>query len=186
MSSRPFVALVILIVASSALGLTGCSSAPRTQGEAELLEQRADLTIARSKRQDPSLNRFFEDSHGWAVFPSVGKGGLGVGGAYGEGVVYEQGRRIGTAELTQVTIGLQIGGQTYSELIFFQRESDLRNFRRGNLEFDAQATAVALDRGAGANADYDKGVAIFTLGEKGLMAEASIGGQKFSFEPWPE
>ena len=101
-------------------------------------------------------------------------------------MVYEQGRRIGTTELTQVTVGLQIGGQTYSELIFFQREGDLRSFCRGNFEFDAQATAVALDSGAGANADYDKGVAIFTLGEKGLMAEASIGGQKFSFEPWPE
>ena len=139
--------------------------------------------IADIKNKDPSVKRFFDSAHGYAVFPTVAKGGIGIGGAYGEGEVYERGRLVGTASLTQVTIGFQLGGQAYSEFVFFKDKKTLDDFKKGNFELSAQASAVAATAGAGANADYDKGVAIFTLVKGGLMYEASVGGQKFSFAP---
>lgn len=139
--------------------------------------------IADFKNRDPSIKRFFANAHGYAVFPTVGKGGIGIGGAYGEGEVYERGRHIGTASLTQLTIGFQLGGQAYSEIVFFKDKKTTDDFKKGNFELSAQASAVAATAGAAANADYDKGVAIFTLIKGGLMYEASVGGQKFSFTP---
>ncbi len=181
--SRILVLFVALLGILGSVLVVGCSSAPRTRTEVSILEEKAEVTVASIRRLDPSLDRFFEDSYGWAIFPTIGKGAIGVGGAHGEGVVYRNGEAIGTASMTQATIGLQLGGQSYSEVIFFQRSEDLKDFLHGQLEFDAQASAVAADAGAGASADYHKGVAIFTMGERGLMAEASIGGQKFSYVP---
>ncbi|AKH21406.1 YSC84-related protein [Sedimenticola thiotaurini] len=142
-----------------------------------------DEAIFRLKARDPGLKLFFDKAYGYAVFPTVGKAGFGLGGAYGEGEVYRQGRFIGTSTLSQVTIGLQIGGQAYTEIIFFRNKRALDDFTSGNFEFNAQASAVAVTAGASADADYNNGVAIFTLPKGGLMAEASVGGQKFSFEP---
>jgi len=116
------------------------------------------------------------------VFPTVGKGGLGVGGAGGRGIVYEQGNAIGYTTLSQATIGLQIGGQSYSELILFENKAAFDRFTRGEWAPAAQATAVAAASGAGANAKYNDGVAIFVMNQKGLMGEASVGGQKFDFQ----
>jgi lipid-binding SYLF domain-containing protein len=116
------------------------------------------------------------------VFPTVGKGAVGVGGAYGRGVLYEGGVVTGYCDLTQGSIGLQLGGQAYSQIIAFSTAEALTLFKTGNFAFDAQATAVALKSGAGANAKYSNGVAVFTMDESGLMFEASIGGQKFSYE----
>lgn len=147
-----------------------------------LLEQ-APETIERFREEDPSLQRFFDHAAGWAVFPNVGKGGFLVGGAYGKGVVYAGGRAIGYSELKQVTIGLQLGGQSYSELVFFRDQASLSRFKSEKVEFDAQLSAVAIDKGAAANADYHAGVAVFTLPRGGLMAEASVGGQSFTFSP---
>jgi lipid-binding SYLF domain-containing protein len=146
-------------------------------------EQKARETVAMFKKTDPTLKKFFNESAGYAVFPTVGKGGIIIGGAYGKGVVFAGGSAIGKTSLTQATIGAQLGGQAYSEIIFFEDQNTLDNFKEGNFAFSAQATAVALKSGAGANADYKDGVAVFTAGEAGLMFEASIGGQKFSFEP---
>jgi lipid-binding SYLF domain-containing protein len=112
----------------------------------------------------------------------VGKGAVGVGGAYGKGVLYQGGRAIGYCDLSQASIGFQLGGQAYSEIIFFEDELSLQNFKSGTLEFAAQASAVAAASDASANADYDHGVAVFTLAGKGLMYEASIGGQKFTYQ----
>jgi lipid-binding SYLF domain-containing protein len=140
-------------------------------------------TIARFKQADPSLETFFEEAHGYAVFPTVGKAGMGIGGARGSGVVFEQGEAIGSSTLTQLTIGFQLGGQTYSEIVFFQDQKTLDNFKKGNFEFSAQASAVAVKKGASTDADFENGVAVFTLPKGGLMFEASVGGQKFSFEP---
>ncbi len=142
-----------------------------------------DEAIYRLKARDPGLKLFFSKAYGYAVFPTVGKAGLGLGGAYGEGEVYRQGRFIGTSTLTQLTIGLQLGGQAYTEIIFFKDKRALDDFTSGNFEFNAQASAVAVTAGASADADYDNGVAIFTLPKGGLMYEASVGGQKFSYEP---
>ncbi|OQX31243.1 MAG: hypothetical protein B0D96_05770 [Candidatus Sedimenticola endophacoides] len=142
-----------------------------------------DTAIANLKASDPGIQIFFDKAHGYAVFPTVGKAGMFLGGAYGEGEVYEKGRFIGTSTLTQVTIGLQLGGQAYTEIVFFKDQHALDNFTSGNFELGAQASAIALTAGVSADAGYDNGVAIFTLPKKGLMYEATIAGQKFSFDP---
>lgn len=142
-----------------------------------------DEAIANLKRKDPGIKLFFKKAYGYAIFPTVGKAGIGLGGAYGEGEVYRQGRYIGSSSLSQLTIGFQLGGQAYTEIIFFRDKHALDDFTSGNFEFNAQASAVAVTAGASADADYDNGVAIFTLPKGGLMYEASIGGQKFSFTP---
>jgi lipid-binding SYLF domain-containing protein len=153
-------------------------------------EQDALATIDRLREADPDLKTFFDSAHGYAVFPTVGKAGMGMGGAYGKGVVFQRGfiramapRVIGFTSMTQVSIGFQMGAQTYSEIIFFKDKPALEDFKKGNYELGAQASAVAVKKGASRNADYSQGVAIFTLAKAGLMAEASVGGQKFSFEP---
>lgn len=130
---------------------------------------------------DGLMKNLFENSYGYVIFPNVGKGGIGIGGATGNGIVYEGGTIIGKAKLTQVSIGFQLGGQAYREVIFFETKADLDRFREDNLEFAAQASAVAVTSGASANVKYANGVMIFTQQKGGLMYEASIGGQKFDF-----
>ncbi len=144
----------------------------------------AQETVAVFKKTDPGLSRFFERSVGWAVFPTVGKGAIGIGGAHGSGVLFERGKAVGTCTLTQLTVGFQLGGQAYSEIIFFESEKTLTDFKNGALALAAQVSAVAAAEGASANAKYQLGVAVFTIAKGGLMYEASVGGQKFSFEPF--
>jgi lipid-binding SYLF domain-containing protein len=144
----------------------------------------ADQAIVELKQADPGLSRLFHSSAGYAVFATVGKGGLGVGGAHGTGVLYEQATAIGKTTLTQVTIGLQIGGQAYTEIVFFESKKALSSFEKGNFEMAAQVSAVAATAGASANAKYVKGVSVFTLAKGGVMAEASVGGQKFGYAPF--
>ena len=126
---------------------------------------------------------FFDKAYGFAIFPTVGKGGVGIGGAYGEGKVYSKGVLKGTSSLMQFTLGFQLGGQVYREIIFFEDKTAFDLFKYGNFEFGAQVSAVAATAGVSANTDYSNGVAIFTIAKSGLMFEASVGGQKFSFEP---
>lgn len=147
--------------------------------------------------------KFFNNAYGYAVFPNIGKGGIGVGGAHGKGRVYLQGRYVGDTSMTQVTLGFQLGGQVFSQIIFFKDKRAFDEFAGGNFEFGAQATAVAITAGASAQASttgssagisggqndasttggYYKGMAVFTVAKGGLMYEASIGGQKFSYTP---
>lgn len=141
-------------------------------------------TIATFKKKDPGIQKFFDDAVGIAVLPTVAKGAIGVGGAHGTGELLVGGKAIGKISMTQVTIGLQLGGQAYSEIIFFQNQNTLDGFKNSDFAFAAQATAVALASGASANAAYRNGVAVFTSAKGGLMYEASIGGQKFSFKPY--
>jgi lipid-binding SYLF domain-containing protein len=146
---------------------------------------------------------FFGNSYGYAVFPTIGKGGVGIGGAFGKGRVFAKGKYVGDTSMTQVTVGFQLGGQGYSEIIFFQDERSFKEFTKGNFEFGADATAVAITAGAGAKAsstgasagasatkrqattagEYYKGMATFTVVKGGLMYEASVGGQKFTYKP---
>lgn len=163
--------------------LTGCQSPPKTVAGREKLSENATSALARMNETDPGFSRFVDRAYGYAIFPTVGKGGLGVGGAYGHGEVFEQGHQVGYAELTQATIGLQAGGQEYTEVIAFETPEALNRFKNGKFTFAAQASAVALKSGASTNAKYTDGVAIFTKAVGGLMAEASIGGQKFSYQP---
>lgn len=141
----------------------------------------ARQAIAEFKKADPTLKRFFGSAHAYAVFPTVGKGGFGIGGAYGSGVVFKRDKVVGTTSLTQLTIGFQFGGQAYREIIFFENKRSFEAFRKGQFELSAQASAVAATYGASADADFENGVAVFTLAKGGLMYEASVGGQKFSF-----
>jgi lipid-binding SYLF domain-containing protein len=144
---------------------------------------------------------FFGNSYGYAVFPTIGKGGIGIGGAYGKGRVYVGDKYVGDTSMTQLTLGLQLGGQAYSQIIFFEDKRAFDEFTTGNFEFGAQATAVAITAGVSAGAStagssagasggknnattvgqYQKGMAVFTVAKGGLMYEASIGGQKFSY-----
>ncbi|TDE28262.1 MULTISPECIES: YSC84-related protein [Flavobacterium] len=143
----------------------------------------ADSKTAKAEfiKSDPLMKALFEKASGYVIFPNVGKGGIGIGGAAGNGVVYEQNKRIGMAKLTQVSIGFQAGGQAYREVIFFESRKELERFKESKFEFSAQASAVAVTEGASANVKYTEGVMVFTMQKGGLMYEASIGGQKFKF-----
>ena len=167
---------------AAVVALAACTTAPKgTEGKLAIKEH-ADTALARAEAADRTLTKLARDSYGYAVFPSVGKGGIGIGGAYGQGVLYEHGVFVGYCDMTQASIGLQLGGQTYTEIIIFESRKAAESFKNGNLAFDAQATAVALKAGAGANAKYEGGVAIFTMNEGGLMGEVSVGGQKFRYQ----
>jgi lipid-binding SYLF domain-containing protein len=171
---------VFMTFALAALVACG-STAPESDLDREELHSDVQMAIKRFKQGDPGLQGWFDKAYAYAVFPGVGKGGVGVGGAYGRGEVYVNQEHVAYSTLTQATIGLQLGGQSYSEVIFFKDETAFRDFRMGNLEFSAQMSAVAVKKGASADADYSNGVAVFTMTKGGLMYEASVGGQSFDY-----
>ena len=161
--------------------ISGCAGwDPNRAREEDLLVQ---ATIAKFKKADSSMQTYFDNAYGYAVFPTVGKGGYIIGGGHGKGWVYAQNALIGHASITQITVGAQIGGQSYSEIIFFKDAAALEIFKTGNLALAAQATAVIVTEGASKDRSYNDGVAVFTLPKAGAMAEATIGGQKFEFYP---
>ena len=179
---KPAITLGLMSLALLLGASMGCSTAPESAADRSTLEAEAKATVEQFKTSDPSLSEaFFKNAKGYAVFPTIGKGAIGIGGAYGKGVLFENDTIVGYCDLTQGSIGFQLGGQAYSEIIFFENDQVLNNFKAGTVEFAAQASAVAAAAGAGANAKYDQGVAVFTLSEKGLMYEASIGGQSFDY-----
>ena len=168
-----------------------------------------DVDTAIENFRGAGAGDFIDDAYGYAVFPSIGKGGIGIGGAHGKGEVFVGGEKVGKTKMSQITYGLQLGGQVYSQMIFFRDERAFDDFTSGNFEFGAQATAVALTAGAqesttsggggntssGTDADSSKvnaddkeydsrsGMATFTIAKGGLMYEATLGGQKFKYEP---
>jgi len=161
-------------------------------------------TIAVFRKASQSKS-YFASSHGYAVFPTIGKGGAVVGAAYGKGRVYERGHYIGDVSMTQLSVGAQLGGQAFSEMIFFQDKRALDEFTKGEFEFNAEASAVAITAGASAQAGtggatagksittdraevaggYRIGMAIFTIAKGGLMYEATVAGQKFDYKNKP-
>ena len=145
------------------------------------LANETDEAIRDLYKSNPDIKKHFHNAHAFAVFPKITKGGLGVGGAGGKGLVFENYGVIGGASLAQATIGLQAGGQQYSEVIFFEDKAALDRFKGGKIKFSGQASAVALKDGASVDVDYQDGVAVFTKAIGGLMAEASLGGQKFKY-----
>jgi hypothetical protein len=179
-------ALSALVI--SALLLAACASqpAPENSADAKILSDQVAGSIKNFKTTDPTMDRFFKNSQGYAVFPVVRSAAVGVGGAYGQAEVYEKGKLIGNADLSQANIGASLGGQRYAEIVFFENEGSLATFKTTQVEFDARASAIAASAGAAATADYQKGVAVFTLPEGGLMFQAAIGGQKFRFTPIAE
>jgi len=159
----------------------------------------------KSFRNAGESGKFFDKSFGYAIFPTIGKGGIGIGGAHGSGRVYRQGVHIGESKMTQLTVGFQLGAEAFSQIIFFENEAALKNFTEGNFEFSADASAVAITASASATANtgggtstglssgkndattsslgFRKGMAIFTVAKGGLMYQATLGGQKYSFTP---
>jgi len=170
---------ILISIISLAASMSLLAFEPDSGDKKQLEVAAAIIDITKA---DPDIQRFFDDSAGYAVFPKVGKGGIGIGGAHGKGLVIVNDEVVGDTSLSQVTIGFQLGGQVYSEFIFFKDDVALGNFQRGNFELGAQASAVAATLGASADADYNQGVAIFTHTGGGLMYEATVGGQKFKYE----
>jgi lipid-binding SYLF domain-containing protein len=173
-------------------------------GQGAWAQDSYDNTIQAFKAAGDS-SAFFNSAYGYAVFPTIGKGGIGIGGAHGRGRVYVGGRHVGDTTMTQITMGFQLGGQAFSQIIFFEDQRAFREFTTGNFEFSAQATAVAITAGVSAEANtgggvaagasggqnnattahggFRKGMAIFTIAKGGLMYEAALGGQKFDYTP---
>jgi lipid-binding SYLF domain-containing protein len=183
---------VVLIVVMAALVLSNPAHADKFTDTIEIY------------KKSEAVQPFFNNAYGYAVFPTIGKAGIGIGGSYGKGKVYQGGKVTGETSLVKVTIGFQLGGQAFSQMIFFEDKRAYDEFTSGNFEFDASASAVAITAGvqakagtegatAGASAgpatgkqvktSYHKGMAVFVHTKGGLMYEASIGGQKFSFKP---
>jgi lipid-binding SYLF domain-containing protein len=169
---------------AAALAATVLGAAGGAFAKEEQLVSEARQTIAQYKQIDPALGPFFEHAAGYAVFPNIGKGGLVVGGAHGTGVLFEGGVPTGKVTMSQVTVGAQAGGQAFSEVIVFETPSALAEFRSGKFAFSSEASAVVLNQGAAAVARYQHGVAVFTSMKGGLMVAATVGGQKFSYEPF--
>jgi lipid-binding SYLF domain-containing protein len=172
-----------ILVSSVILSLVGIASSARAATDAELVKN-AEATLANARHTDPGLGEFVSRSAGYVVFPSVGKGGAVIGGAHGGGVLFAHGGKpVGKVTINQVTVGAQLGGQSYSEIIFLQTPKQVAEIQSGKFSLAAQASAVAIKPGASTNAKFDNGVAIFTFVKGGLMAEATVGGQKLGYEP---
>jgi lipid-binding SYLF domain-containing protein len=166
---------------SVAAGLAAVLAMPIATRAEEATLNDAKNAVAAIKLADPGQEKFLDHSAGYAIFPNVAKGGLVVGGAGGSGFLFVNGKAVGKTTLSQVTIGAQVGGQAYYEIIYFETAETLAAFKKGEWTMAAQVSAVALSSGASANAKYKEGVAVFTLTKAGAMAEASVGGQKFSY-----
>jgi lipid-binding SYLF domain-containing protein len=173
---RPAVLLLIV----SGLFLPGMSKA---QDESqERIIQDSKEARASFLKSDASMGNLFRHAAGYAIFPNVGKGAVGVGGAAGKGAVYQKGAVVGTAQMVQVTVGAQAGGQAYREIIFFETTGALDRFMHNKVEFSGQASAIAVKAGAASNGNYREGVVVFSQEKGGLMLEASLGGQKFTYK----
>jgi lipid-binding SYLF domain-containing protein len=173
-----------------ALGAAAWAADPGTQPKAQAAAQpnalntEAQTTLGTFKNKDTSLNQQLSKVAGYAVFPKISKGAFIVGGAGGEGVLYEHGKPVGKLTMTNMSVGLQAGGQTYSELILFQDQAALSKFKQEKASLSANASGVAASAGAGAQAKFSEGVAVFITSESGVMGELSIGGQSFKYEPY--
>jgi lipid-binding SYLF domain-containing protein len=162
--------------------LSSCATAPASREDKVALVSEATTRLQQMSTEDPALGALVKRSHGYSLFPNVGKGGLVVGGAYGRGVVYERGQHIGYSDLTQGSVGLQAGGQSFSELLVFENKAALDRFKAGQFGFAADASAVVLKSGAATNANFVDGIAVVVQPIGGVMVEAAIGGQQFTYQ----
>jgi lipid-binding SYLF domain-containing protein len=174
-----YAALVALLLAS----IVGCNTSPKSEEKKDALVDDAQASLRQMQAQDSTLQGFLDRGFGHAIFPNVGKGGLIAGGAYGRGVVYRGSEMAGYSDLSQASIGLQAGGQSFAELIVFENEDTYNKFTKGELQFGANVSAIALKTGAGSSATFKNGMAVFVMPKGGLMAELSLSGQQFKFEP---
>lgn len=191
---RSLASALALFGGAALLGASGCNSSTWNSSnpeaaqaaqaaEGSALAASARATVASFQATDPSFQRFLDQAFAYAVFPSVGQGGFIVGGGAGDGAVFQGGTQVGTSRLSFGTIGAQIGGQSFSQIVLFQNEAAFNRFKANNLEFAANASAVVATAGAAATANWADGIAVFVRPEAGLMLDASIGGQKFTYRP---
>ncbi len=165
------------------IGVAGLTVSAQSEKDQKIMAD-ADEAVATLLKANPELRTYFDKSAGAAVFPNVGKGGFIVGGASGNGVLYEYGNKVGMCSLKKLSVGLQAGGEALIEVIFFEKKSDVDKFKEGNYEFDAGISATALKAGVSFDAEYRDGVAVFTHTKGGLMGDVSVGGQKFEYKPF--
>lgn len=186
MTKRISVFPLVAVLACGTLPALAAEKEYKDMSPAEYRQQvhkDVENVIARVKKVDPGIDRFFKSAVGYVVFPRVGKAGFIIAGGSGDGELYEKGRMAGTASITIATIGLQAGVQEFSQIIFFKDQAALDRFKQNKFEFAASASAVIITAGASAGKDYRDGVAVFTQATAGAMAEAALGTQKFSFKP---
>ncbi|MGH8274383.1 MAG: YSC84-related protein [Gammaproteobacteria bacterium] len=184
--------LTAVAIAVAGLGLGACTATTSTTSGQSPMAQvsqpstaypQAHQTMGRMVGADPSMRKFLKNAYGYAVFPTVSKGALIVGGTYGQGGAFRNGKMVAKCSIAKGSIGFQIGGKAYSEVIFFKSKPYFDKFVNGNFSFDTGVSAVAANAGAAANVSYNKGVAVFSLPKGGLIASASVGGQNFSCKP---
>ena len=168
-------ALVVLLLILSSCGST------KKSGDDLVIDARQERSMI--EREYPMMANYFNSAEGYAIFPNVGKGAYIIGGASGNGAVYQNGNLIGYADLKQVDIGLQLGGKAFVEVLFFENKQALERFKGGTYEVSANASAVVLDKGFSKDLEFQDGVAIVTVPKGGAMAGISVGGQKFEFTP---
>ena len=179
MKKNKMVRLAVFLLISAGLSLPVVSGAQ----DAKTQKLITDSKTAKAEfiAKDELMKSLFENSAGYVIFPNVGKGAIGIGGAAGNGILFEKGNAAGSAKMKQVSVGFQFGGQAYREVIFFENQAAFDRFKGNKFEFSGQASAVAVTKGAAANIKYKDGVMIFSQTKGGLMYEASVGGQKFKF-----
>ncbi len=180
MSMRTLLTTRCVVIFALLCSLTACKS---WDPNAKTIEEMAAETVLDFKREDPEIGSFFKKAYGYAIFPTIGKGALIAGGGGGKGLVFEKRRKIGSVTIAEFSIGLQAGGQKFSQIIFFEDETTLNRLKESKLEFGTNLSAVALKKGVARATKFTEGLAIFILPRGGLMAEAAIGGQSFSFTP---
>lgn len=163
--------------------VSGCSTVPEGTESQAVLTAQVNEAVEIFKAEDPTIQAFFDNSYGYAVLPKVTKGAFWFGVAGGRGQVFEQGRKIGYCKMGQATLGFSFGGEFFREIIFFRDKQDLDRFKSEEFTFSAQVTGTAITAGAAAKVDYKDGMAVFVMADRGLMVDASLGGQKFSYVP---
>ena len=179
MHATPGRVLVLTVVAG---WLLGCATAPSSRADKEALLAEAASTLRRMRAEYPAVDLIVQH-YSYALFPTVTKGGLVVGGARGRGVVYERGQHVGYCDLTQGSVGAQAGAQTFSELLVFANQGALDRFKAGQVTFAADASAVVLTTGVTTDTSFIDGVAVVVSPISGVMVEAAIGGQQFTYQP---
>ncbi len=171
----------LMITAATLVGaILAVPAAAQSNGDLEEVRE----VMATMTEGDPGMAEWFSSAYAYAVFPDVGKAGFGIGGTRGDGIAYVGGTPVGKTRLSAVSIGLQLGAQKFVEVVFFRNQTAWNDFTGENFEFGAQVSAVAFTAGISADLAYDLGVAVVTMAKGGLMYEASVGGQKFEYEPY--
>ena len=179
--STSLAAFAFAAAVSAAFVGCGSTSSALSRSDRDLLHSQVADARTMFMNDKPDTRRYFDTAHAYVIFPAVTSGAVLIGGAGGDGEVYQGGKLIGTADIAQANIGAQLGGQEFAEVIFFQNDSEFNEFTKGTWDFDAKASAVAADSGGSSTADYTKGVRVFTLAKGGLMAQAAIGTQKLRY-----